>query len=87
MILVEESNPNFGSYNLTFTSPIESAPGGMIFYVEAVDLPNGSTFTNPTYNNIRLVLDGNSPLVLGVTPFDGQERHVGPPAPVVKQFL
>ena len=81
VVMVEESNPNFGSYNLTFTSPIESAPGGMIFYVEAVDLPNGSTFTNPTYNNIRLVLDGNSPLVLGVTPFDGQERHVGPPAP------
>ena len=81
VVMIEESNPNFGSYNLTFTSPIESAPGGMIFYVEAVDLPNGSTFTNPTYNNIRLVLDGNSPLVLGVTPFDGQERHVGPPAP------
>ena len=53
----------------------------MIFYVEAINLPNGSTFTNPGYNTIRLVLDGNSPLVLGVTPFDGQERHVGPPAP------
>ena len=81
IVLVEESNPNFGSYNLTFTSPIESSPGGMIFSVEAVNLPNGSTFTNPGYNTIRLVLDGNSPLVLGVTPYDGQERHVGPPAP------
>ena len=81
IVLAEESNPNFGSYNLTFMSPIESSPGGMVFSVEAVNLPNGSTFTNPGYNTIRLVLDGNSPLVLGVTPFDGQERHVGPPAP------
>ena len=82
IVLAEESNPNFGSYNLTFMSPIESTPGGMVFSVEAVNLPNGSTFTNPgMYNTIRLVLDGNSPLVLGVTPFDGQERHVGPPAP------
>ena len=53
----------------------------MLFSVEAVNLPNGSTFTNPGYNTIRPVLDGNSPLVLGVTPLDGQERHVGPPAP------
>ncbi|MEC7600427.1 MAG: hypothetical protein VYB23_03180, partial [Candidatus Thermoplasmatota archaeon] len=57
--------------------PIESAPGGMIFYVQAVDLENGSTFTNPNYNSIRLILDGNSPLVLSATPMDGEERHAG----------
>lgn len=81
ILLAQESNPNFGVYNISFTSPIESSPGGMVFYVEAVNLPNGSIFTNPGYNSIRLVLDGNSPLVLGVTPFNGQERHVGPPSP------
>ena len=27
IVLAEESNPNFGSYNLTFMSPIESTPG------------------------------------------------------------
>ncbi|MEG3601554.1 MAG: hypothetical protein VX356_04880, partial [Candidatus Thermoplasmatota archaeon] len=77
MILYEEANPAFGAYNMTFTSPIESAPGGMIFYVQAVDLENGSTFTNPNYNSIRLILDGNSPLVLSATPMDGEERHAG----------
>ena len=40
MVLYEEVNPAFGAYNMTFTSPIESAPGGMIFYVQAVDLEN-----------------------------------------------
>ncbi len=77
MVLYEEVNPAFGAYNMTFTSPIESAPGGMIFYVQAVDLENGSTFTNPNYNSIRLILDGNSPLVLSATPLDGTERHAG----------
>ena len=77
MILYEEANPAFGAYNMTFTSPIESAPGGMIFYVQAVDLENGSTYTNPNYNSIRLILDGNSPLVLSATPMDGEERHAG----------
>tara|TARA_B100000900_G_scaffold346589_2_gene311418 strand:+ start:3119 stop:8527 length:5409 start_codon:yes stop_codon:yes gene_type:complete len=76
-VLYEEVNPAFGAYNMTFTSPIESAPGGMIFYVQAVDLENGSTYTNPNYNTIRLILDGNSPLVLSATPMDGEERHAG----------
>ena len=61
VVLYEEVNPAFGAYNMTFTSPIESQPGGMIFYVQAVNLENGSTFTNPNYNTIRLILDGNSP--------------------------
>ncbi|MED5319754.1 MAG: hypothetical protein VX518_04150, partial [Candidatus Thermoplasmatota archaeon] len=29
------------------------------------------------YNSIRLILDGNSPLVLSATPMDGEERHAG----------
>jgi len=77
VLLHEEINPAFGDYNLTFVSPIESAPGGMIFYVQAVDLENGSTYSNPGYNSIRLILDGNSPLVLTATPSDGEERHAG----------
>ena len=79
--LAREQNPAFGDYNITFTSPLQSEPGGMIFYVEAVELKNGSKFTNPGYNTIRLILDGKSPLVLSSTPFDGSERHAGPPAP------
>jgi len=77
VVLYEEINPAFGAYNMTFTSPIESQPGGMIFYVQAVDLENGSTYTNPNYNTIRLILDGNSPLVLSATPMDREERHAG----------
>ena len=81
VVLATEQNPAFGRYNITFTSPMESAPGGMVFYVIAADLPNGSTYANPGYNSMRLVLDGNSPLVLSSTPGDGEERHAGPPAP------
>ena len=36
--LAREQNPVFGDYNITFTSPLQSEPGGMIFYVEAVEL-------------------------------------------------
>ena len=46
---------------MTFTSPVESQPGGMVFYVQAVNLENGSTYTNPNYNTIRLILDGTTP--------------------------
>ena len=77
LMLYQDANPAFGDFNITIQSPIESAPGGMVFYVQAVNLENGSTFTNPAYNSIRLILDGNSPLVLGATPSDGEERHVG----------
>lgn len=77
IVLYQEVNPAFGEYNMTFTSPIESSQGGMIFYVQAVDLKNGSTYTNPNYNSMRLILDGNSPLVLSATPSDGEERHAG----------
>ena len=81
VVLAVEQNPAFGEYNMTFTAPLESSPGGMIFYVIASDLPNGSTYANPGYNTLRLILDGNSPLVLSSTPGDGEERHAGPPAP------
>ena len=74
-ILAQEANPGFGAYNITFQSPIESAPGGMVFYVEAVNLPNGSTFSNPGYNTIRLILDSNSPLVISATQMDMEEVH------------
>ena len=77
VIMIEEVNPAFGDYNLTFQSPIQSEPGGMIFYVQAVNLENGSVYANPNYNSMRLILDGNSPLVLSATPTEGEERHVG----------
>ena len=51
----------------------------MIFYVQAVDLEKRSTFTNPNYNSIRLILDGNSLVSLSATPMDGEERHAGAP--------
>ena len=77
--LAQEANPGFGAYNITFQSPIESEPGGMVFYVEAVNLPNGSTFSNPGYNSIKFILDGNSPLVVDATPMDMQEKHASSP--------
>ena len=78
VLLAEEANPGFGEYNITIQSPLESLPGGMVFYMQAVDMANGSTFVNPDYNSMRLVLDGNSPLLLSVTPMDGVERHASP---------
>ena len=78
VLLAEEANPAFGEYNITIQSPLESSPGGMVFYMQAVDMANGSTFVNPDYNSMRLVLDGNSPLLLSVTPMDGVERHASP---------
>lgn len=79
VLLAEEANPAFGEYNITIQSPLESSPGGMVFYVQAVNMANGSTFVNPDYNSMRLVLDGNSPLLLSVNPVDGVERHASPP--------
>ena len=46
VVLYEEVNPAFGLQH-DFTSPIESQPGGMIFYVQAVDLENGSDLYQP----------------------------------------
>ncbi|MFL2968589.1 MAG: hypothetical protein ACJZ6A_05505 [Candidatus Poseidoniaceae archaeon] len=80
-VLHSEGNPGFGQYNMTFTSPIESAPGGMVLYVEAINLKNGSTYVNPGYNTIKLIFDGNAPLVLFASPLLASEMHKGPPSP------
>ena len=80
-ILHTEANPAFGQYNMTFKSPIESSAGGMVLYVEAVDLPNGSTYLNPDYNTIKLIFDGNAPLVLFASPEMASEMQKGPPSP------
>ncbi len=50
----------------------------MVFYMQAVGMANSSTFVNPDYNSMMLVLDGKSPLLLSVTPVDGVERHASP---------
>ena len=80
-VLHTEANPGFGQYNLTFQSPIESAPGGMVLYVEAYNLSNGSTYINPGYNTIKLIFDGNAPLVMSATPMKSSEIAKGPPSP------
>ena len=80
-VLHSEGNPAFGQYNMTFESPIESAPGGMILYVEAVNLSTGSNYVNPGYNTIKLIFDGNAPLVLFASPLMSSEMHKGPPSP------
>ena len=81
IVLHTEGNPGFGQFNMTFTSPIESVAGGMVLYVEAIDLANGSTYVNPGYNTIKLIFDGNAPLVLFASPEISSEMHKGPPAP------
>ena len=72
-----EANPAFGQYYMTLLTPLQSSQGGMLFQVSATSLPNGSTFINPNFNTMRIVLDGNSPLVMGATPEDGIEVHAG----------
>ncbi|MEE2759252.1 MAG: hypothetical protein VYA86_04660 [Candidatus Thermoplasmatota archaeon] len=72
-----EANPAYGQYYMTFLTPLQSSQGGMLFQISANSLPNGSTFINPNFNTMRIVLDGNSPLVMGATPDDGIEVHAG----------
>ena len=72
-----EANPAYGQYYMTLLTPLQSSQGGMLFQVSATSLPNGSTFINPNFNTMRIVLDGNSPLVMGATPDDGIEVHAG----------
>jgi len=81
IILFEEQNPAYGQYNMTFQTPMESEPGGMVFYVQAVNLTTGSNYVNQGFNNIKLILDGNSPLVISSTPKDGIHLHASLPAP------
>ena len=53
----------------------------MVLYVEAINLANGSTYVNPGYNTIKLIFDGNAPLVLFASPEMSAEMHKGPPSP------
>ncbi|MDP6906859.1 MAG: hypothetical protein QF440_05525 [Candidatus Thalassarchaeaceae archaeon] len=77
VLFTTEANPAHGEYYMTFETPLQSSQGGMLFSVKAVSLPSGSDFINPTFNVMRIVLDGNSPLVIGSTPTDGIELHAG----------
>ena len=52
----------------------------MVLYVEAVNLADGSTYVNPD-NTIKLIFDGNAPLVLFASPVMSAEMHKGPPSP------
>ena len=81
VIFYEQQNPGFGIYNISFQTPMESTPGGMVFYVQVVDLVNGSQYVNGNYNNIRLILDGNSPLVVYASPLNGEHIPASLPAP------
>ncbi|MDP7042899.1 MAG: hypothetical protein QF807_02670 [Candidatus Thalassarchaeaceae archaeon] len=79
-----ESNPSHGQYSLTITSPIESSQGGMLFRIKAVNMQNGSNYVNPDFNSVKIVLDGNSPLVIDADPTDNSERHKGSPEQPVR---
>ncbi|MEE3310815.1 MAG: hypothetical protein VX230_04925, partial [Candidatus Thermoplasmatota archaeon] len=76
-IFMLEANPAYGQYYMTFETPIQSSQGGMLFQLSAVSMPNGSNYVNPNFNTMRIVLDGNSPLVMDATPEDGIEVHAG----------
>ena len=76
-VFMIEANPAHGQYYMVFETPIQSSQGGMLFQISAVGLPNGSNYVNPNFNTMRIVLDGNSPLVMGATPDDGIEVHAG----------
>ena len=76
-VFMTEANPAHGQYYMVFETPIQSSQGGMLFQISAVGLPNGSNYVNPNFNTMRIVLDGNSPLVMGATPDDGIEVHAG----------
>jgi len=72
-----EANPAHGQYYLTLQTPIQSSQGGMLFRIKAVGMQAGSHYVNPTFNTVRIVLDGNSPLAISATPLDGSEQHAG----------
>ena len=44
-------------------------------------MSTGSTYVNPGYNSIKLIFDGNAPLVLFASPEISSEMHKGPPSP------
>jgi hypothetical protein len=77
VLFLTEANPAHGQYYMTLETPLQSSQGGMLFQIRAVNLLNGSTFINPGFNSMRIVLDGNSPLVIDASPTDGVEMHAG----------
>lgn len=87
VILYEEPNPSHGVYDLTFIAPMESTQGGMLFQVAVVNTSNGSSFANPYYNTIRVVLDGNSPLLMSASPMDGSQMHKGSPDQAIEIII
>ena len=76
-IFVNQSNPSYGLYSMTFQTPMQSSPGGMLFEVGVYNMWNGSNFVNSGQNTIKLILDGVSPLVIASTPGDGDQMHAG----------
>jgi len=74
---VIEANPAHGQYYITIQTPMQSSQGGMLFRLSATSLANTSSFINPEFNTMRIVLDGNSPLVIGATPTEGMQLHAG----------
>ncbi|MBD19212.1 MAG: hypothetical protein CMB13_06230 [Euryarchaeota archaeon] len=74
---VNQTNPSYGLYSMSFQTPFQSSPGGMLFQVETFSMQNGSTYVNPNQNTVKLVLDGVSPLVIGATPSEASEMHAG----------
>ena len=76
-IFINQSNPSYGLYSMTFQTPFQSSPGGMLFEVGLFNMKNDSNFVNPGQNTIKLVLDGVSPLIIASTPSDGDETHAG----------
>ena len=76
-VFMLEANPAHGQYYMTFETPVQSSQGGMLFQISAVSMPNGSSYVNPNFNTMRIVLDGNSPLVMDASPDDGIEVHAG----------
>jgi hypothetical protein len=78
--LFRVGNPAFSAYNLSFISPVESTAGGMVIAVTTDNLSNQSQHSNPGYNTLLLIFDGNSPLVLSAVP-NGVEVHAGPISP------
>jgi len=78
--LFRVGNPAFSAYNISFTSPIESTAGGMVIMVTTDNMKNQSLHSNPGYNTMLLIFDGNSPLVLSADP-NMVEVHAGPASP------
>ena len=67
---VNQTNPSYGLYSMSFQTPFQSSPGGMLFQVETFSMQNGSTYVNPNQNTVKLVLDGVCLLYTSPSPRD-----------------